>query len=109
MSDRLTAPCDVLVRGSTIAKVGDDAGEAPAGTPSAGGSGGTVQEFDGSGHVLMPGLIDAHYHVAFSTMSLAELSTADPGYLGIRTAAAARETLLRGFTTVRDVGGPVFG
>jgi imidazolonepropionase-like amidohydrolase len=108
-SDRLTAPCDVLVRGRTIARVGDDVGEASADSPPAGGGGETSQEFDGTGHVLMPGLIDAHYHVAFSTVSLAELATADPGYLGMRTAAAARETLLRGFTTVRDVGGPVFG
>ena len=109
ISDRLTEPCHVLVRGSTIARVGDDTGEAHPEAPSAGGSVATAQEFDGTGHVLMPGLIDAHFHLAFCTVAVAEVMGADPGYLGIRTALAAKEALLRGFTTVRDTGGPVFG
>ena len=30
-------------------------------------------------------------------------------YITLVAAAGARDTLMRGFTTVRDVGGPVFG
>src|SRR5262249_5009985 len=35
--------------------------------------------------------------------------TWDVGYANLVAGAEATETLLRGFTTVRDVGGPVFG
>jgi imidazolonepropionase-like amidohydrolase len=35
--------------------------------------------------------------------------TADPGYLHLVAGRNAEATLLRGFTTVRDVGGPTFG
>jgi imidazolonepropionase-like amidohydrolase len=37
------------------------------------------------------------------------LSTADPTYLQLFAARQAEQTLMRGFTTVRDLGGPVFG
>jgi imidazolonepropionase-like amidohydrolase len=35
--------------------------------------------------------------------------TADPSYLHLLAARQAEATLMRGFTTVRDMGGPVFG
>jgi imidazolonepropionase-like amidohydrolase len=34
--------------------------------------------------------------------------TADPGYIHLVAGVEAERTLLRGFTTVRDAGGPVF-
>ena len=37
------------------------------------------------------------------------LMTADPSYLHLLAARQAEATLMRGFTTVRDLGGPVFG
>ncbi len=101
VSASLSEPSDVLVRGNTIAAV--SARRIPA------GAGEERAEIDGAGRVLMPGLIDAHYHAAFATLPLAALQTADPGYVQIQAAAGASEALLRGFTTVRDVGGPVFG
>ncbi|QUQ64440.1 metal-dependent hydrolase family protein [Kutzneria sp. CA-103260] len=105
VSDQLSEPCHVLVRGNAIALVGDDGEQDGAAAPGER----NVLEIDGAGNVLMPGLIDAHYHTAFASVSLQELMTGDLGYLGIRSAEAATETLLRGFTTVRDAGGPVFG
>jgi imidazolonepropionase-like amidohydrolase len=39
----------------------------------------------------------------------AALLTDDVGYLNLVAGAEARDTLMRGFTTVRDVGGPSFG
>lgn len=68
-----------------------------------------VQTVDGSGCVLMPGLIDAHTHLIFSTVPLHQAMTADPNYLMLRAGKAASDMLMRGFTSVRDVGGPVFG
>ncbi len=58
--------------------------------------------------VLMPGLIDAHWHALFAALPVAVLMTADPGYIFAAATAEARRTLMRGFTTVRDLGGPVF-
>ena len=99
LSDTLSGPTDVLVRGRTIASIGAD--DPPPGPD--------VQRIDGAGRVLMPGLIDAHVHLAFATVPQLVLLTADAGYVGIASARAARDTLLRGFTSVRDAGGPVFG
>jgi imidazolonepropionase-like amidohydrolase len=101
VSASLSEPSDVLVRGNTIAAV--------SAQPIPAGGGEERAVIDGAGRVLMPGLIDAHYHAAFATLPLAALATADPGYVQIQAAAGAGEALLRGFTTVRDVGGPVFG
>jgi imidazolonepropionase-like amidohydrolase len=104
VSASLSEPSNVLVRGNTIAAVSAHAIPADA---APGGQQRT--EIDGAGRVLMPGLIDAHYHAAFATLPAAVLATADPGYIHIHAAVGAQEALMRGFTTVRDVGGPVFG
>jgi len=69
-------------------------------------SGATV--IDGGGRVLMPGLIDNHYHSMFNFWPVSKVLSSDFGYLCISAAKAAGETLLRGFTTVRDVGGNCF-
>jgi imidazolonepropionase-like amidohydrolase len=44
-----------------------------------------------------------------AAVSPAILVTADPGYLNPLAARQAEATLMRGFTTIRDMGGPVFG
>jgi imidazolonepropionase-like amidohydrolase len=95
---RLTDPRDVTVRGPLIESL-LPAGEAPPGN-------GRIIE--GRGRVLMPGLIDAHWHAIFAAVTVATGMTADPGYLHIAAAVQAERTLQRGFTTVRDAGGPVF-
>lgn len=66
----------------------------------------TVIEADG--RVLMPGLIDAHWHGVFATATIAQLMATNEGYWNLKTAAAQRDTLYRGFTTVRDAAGPMF-
>lgn len=63
---------------------------------------------DGKGRVLMPGLIDMHWHAMFAALSVPALMTADIGYVHLAAAAQAEQTLLRGFTTIRDLGGPSF-
>ena len=64
---------------------------------------------DGQGGVLMPGLIDAHWHAIMARPSMMTAMTADFNYIQALAIAEAQSTLLRGFTTVRDMGGPVFG
>jgi imidazolonepropionase-like amidohydrolase len=97
----LSEPSQVLVRGRTIAQI------SPAVGPATDTTGFTV--IDGAGRVLMPGLIDAHWHAAFTSLPAAVAMTADPGYMQLVAGRDAAATLLRGFTSVRDTGGPTFG
>ncbi len=100
-SDQLTAPMNVLVRGNKIEKI--------SATPIATDRRADTVLIDGGGRTLMPGLIDVHTHIMFCTVPQMTLLTADIGYVNIAAAKAANEMLLRGFTSVRDLGGPVFG
>jgi len=77
--------------------------------PIADPAGTTVQRIRGNGHTLMPGLIDNHWHTMMVRPTPVELLTGDIGHLNLAAGAEATATLLRGFTTVRDVGGPSFG
>lgn len=95
---RITGPVDVTVRGPVIASI------APAGAAALSGP-----AIDGTGKTLLPGLIDAHWHAMFTTIPAALAQVSEFGYVVARAVVSARETLLRGFTTVRDLGGPVFG
>ena len=67
-----------------------------------------AQVIDCGGRVLMPGLIDAHWHSIFAALPLPTLLSADVGYIFLAASAEAERTLMRGFTTVRDLGGPAF-
>jgi imidazolonepropionase-like amidohydrolase len=100
-SSLLSAPSDVLVKGGTIERI--SAG------PIAVDANANVRVIAASGRVLMPGLIDAHWHAFMTATPQMVLMTADPNYLQLLAARQAEATLMRGFTTVRDLGGPVFG
>lgn len=99
-ADTLSAPTSVVVRGNVIAAIGPDA--APVSTEA------TV--IDGTGQTLMPGLIDNHVHMMFNSLSPAAMAAPDMSLEKVMqlSAAQSRAMLLRGFTAVRDVGGPSF-
>ena len=63
---------------------------------------------DCGGRTLMPGMIDAHWHSILAGISQMTAMTADIPYVHLVAAQEAERTVLRGFTTVRDVGGPSF-
>lgn len=63
---------------------------------------------DCGGRTLMPGMIDAHWHSILAGISQVAAMTADIPYVHLVAAQEAERTVLRGFTTVRDVGGPSF-
>jgi imidazolonepropionase-like amidohydrolase len=63
---------------------------------------------DAGGRLVMPGLIDAHVHPSIP-LGFTALREADPNYVANRAAIEARGILLRGFTSIRDMGGPSFG
>jgi imidazolonepropionase-like amidohydrolase len=86
-----------LVRGNKIETIAEDI---PAD--------GAATVIDGNGRTLMPGLIDAHWHATMVRVTPAESLTNDVGYSTLLAAAEATDTLMRGFTTIRDMGGPSF-
>ncbi|TNB49622.1 amidohydrolase family protein [Martelella lutilitoris] len=63
---------------------------------------------DCGNRVLMPGLIDAHWHSLLCAIPMQTAMTAQVPYVHLVAAAESEKTLMRGFTTVRDVGGPAF-
>jgi imidazolonepropionase-like amidohydrolase len=63
---------------------------------------------DCGGRIVMPGLIDAHWHSIFAALPISTLLSAEIGYIFLAASAEAERTLMRGFTTVRDLGGPSF-
>ena len=95
----LSPPSNLLVRGNTIERISVNPIDV----------GDNVRTIAGSGRVLMPGLIDAHWHAFMAGTPQPVLMSAEPSYLHHRAAQEAEATLMRGFTTIRDLGGPVFG
>jgi imidazolonepropionase-like amidohydrolase len=57
----------------------------------------------------MPGLIDMHWHAMLVRPTPMAAISGDLGYTNLLAADEATATLMRGFTTIRDMGGPVFG
>jgi imidazolonepropionase-like amidohydrolase len=90
----------VHVRGNRIVAI--------HGPGEGGGDGAAARIIDAGGRVLLPGLIDAHVHPTIA-VSITALRDHDPNYVNARAVAEARQMLLRGFTTIRDMGGPAFG
>ena len=100
-SDRLSAPSNVLVVDNVIRTISS--------TPIADAAGMKVQRIRGGGRTLMPGLIDNHWHTMLARPSPTEAIEGDLGYTNLLAGAEAQATLMRGFTAVRDLGGPSFG
>src|SRR3569623_138164 len=95
----LSPASNVLIKGNIIERISTAPIDPEPGT--------TV--IAGGGRTLMPGLIDAHWHAMLIRPTPAQASGGDVGYNNILAADEATDTLMRGFTTVRDVGGPSFG
>jgi imidazolonepropionase-like amidohydrolase len=91
------APVNVLVEGGTIREVGKAVSSAKA------------KIVDLKGRTLMPGLIDAHVHVVAGVADLGRNAQLPDSLVTARSFVIMREMLMRGFTTVRDVGGADFG
>jgi len=64
---------------------------------------------EADGLYILPGFIDAHVHFRLATLNFTALSHWSEVQFGIAMATLSAETLERGFTTVRDLGGDVVG
>ncbi len=88
---------DVLIEGDRIVAL-----------PPRGAGSADADVIDCGGRAAIPGLIDSHWHATLAGVTELTALTADLGYVHLVAARVAGDTLRRGFTTVRDVGGPAF-
>ncbi|MEE9589778.1 MAG: amidohydrolase family protein [Hyphomicrobiaceae bacterium] len=87
----------VLVVGNLIKIVSTDPFKAEGAT-----------HIDGGGRTLMPGMIDGHAHLGIALPPPVHANN-HWAYSGAAMVVEAEKMLMRGFTTVRDAGGPVYG
>lgn len=99
-SDKLSEPVNVFIKGSKIEEI----------NPKNIAVSGNVIKINGKGKTLMPGLIDVHVHLTMGALSMDEMMEPDFNMEVAmqRVSQSAEATLMRGFTSVRDVGGPIF-
>ncbi len=88
---------DILIENNLVKEISPDI-RAPRGA--------TV--IDAAGKTVIPGLIDMHWHMALAELPMTFVLSGDAFEVGIRSTLASPKTLMRGFTTVRDMGGSVF-
>ncbi len=86
-------PVGVLVEAGRIREVGEGLASSVA------------EVIDLRGRTLMPGLIDCHVHVIAVLADLGRNAMLPDAYVAARSALVMRGMLMRGFTTVRDMGG----
>eukprot|EP00850_Spirogloea_muscicola_P016127 SM000129S26114 [mRNA] locus=s129:51274:53456:+ [translate_table: standard] len=89
----------VLVRGKRVEYVG----------PTRPAVDEATEVVDLGGRYLLPGLCDAHVHVTAVTADLHAMASMPPSLVTARASKLLRDMLLRGFTTVRDMGGCDWG
>ena len=68
-----------------------------------------AERIDLAGRTLMPGLIDAHFHPTLTESIVSRWRQVPPTLMTARAARILGSTLMRGFTTVRDMGGGDWG
>lgn len=92
---------DVLVRDGKIASIGKNL------SPPA-----DATVVDAAGRVMTPGFTDVHYHLALCSAQVSDLQGSlapDLDFIGILASQEAERLLMRGFTSIRDVGGASWG
>jgi imidazolonepropionase-like amidohydrolase len=96
--DRLLDGMEVLIEGDRVVEVSDR----PISSASA-------TRVDLRGRTLMPGLIDMHVHVVSAVVNGVANSMTPSSLVALRTGRVMKAMLMRGFTTVRDLGGADLG
>ena len=98
-NENLHRNMNVLVEGNLVKKIsGGGISDAPS----------DAVVINGAGRVMVPGLIDTHSHLSI-VESIGEMRDWSWERIGVLMGKRAETTLMWGFTTVRDLGGPVMG
>jgi len=97
VNDTLLKGMSVLIKGNIIAEVNKNF-TVPRGT----------KIIDGGGRTLSPGFIDIHAHLQLNVGPY-DFMRLPADYHGALSLWEANNTLMRGFTSMRDVGGSVWG
>lgn len=95
--DRPTDPVDIAIETGRFVEVGGDLRFAAA------------DVLDLKGRVILPGLIDCHVHVVAARANLGANAELPNSLVALESARLMRDMLMRGFTTVRDLGGADIG
>lgn len=91
--NKILSPRNVLIEDAEILEV------SPTGEPIQ-----ADNVIDIKGKTVMPGLIDAHIHIMLYHQASESLA-----YEAIRASILLKQVLYRGFTSIRDVGGDIWG
>lgn len=91
--DRPTDPMQIAVENGRIKEVGASVSFA------------SDEKLDLKGLTVMPGLIDCHVHTIATTANLGENAALPSSLVAAKSAHLMNQMLMRGFTTVRDLGG----
>jgi imidazolonepropionase-like amidohydrolase len=97
-SDAAVGGQAVLIENNLIKAISADASAGPDATV-----------IDGGGRVLMPGIIEAHTHLSLPLPISRVMNSEDWMYIATLAGKEAERILMRGWTTVRDIGGPTQG
>jgi len=94
---RVLEHATVLVEGEKIVKVAEGNVNIPK----------DAQKIPLEGQMLLPGFIDSHVHICFdcSPDPMTSAASESPTVTALKAANSARQTLLSGVTTIRDMGG----
>lgn len=100
-AERLTEPMNILVSDQKIQKISSSAISV---------KNKDAVRINGNGKTLMPGLIDVHVHMVFGALTKEQMMSSDMSeeFLIKKIGESAQKMLMRGFTSVRDAGGPIF-
>lgn len=92
-TDRPTDPVDIAIENQRFVEVGPNI------------SFKADREIDMKGGIVMPGLIDCHVHVIATSANLGLNADLPSSWVALKSAEIMKQMLMRGFTTVRDLGG----
>ena len=96
VNGKLLADCEMLIEDDMIRFVSDE----PIKTDA-------VETLNLGGRVVMPGLIDCHMHICAE--GLVSYPHSLPSFTTAKAAKVLKDTLMRGFTSIRDAGGADYG
>ena len=97
-NEELSGPSSVLLEGGMIREIAEGGLEESADLV-----------IDAESRTLMPGLIDNHIHVTIPTLDMTALSRMPDSYIAQYANIFLNATLMRGFTSIRDIGGGDIG